>query len=185
MNRTNNDIMWDCFVDILDGYPCSETIQEVYDFVRSYYDHNGKEVEFNFSHDNWFLVTCWLHVFQRTFKEVRVPSVGHHTKHPMRFIKFLWMKYRFAYPLRAISILDMIIRHGIIRRKTSSGNYHTSGLLLDFYIAYSYNAKIQMFILTKLMKTMFSSWEEVFTIYHGNPEDYGHKVLLAYRQSLQ
>lgn len=182
MNRTNNDIMFDNFEAILLNKPSEEVVRENVSFVLSYYKHKGEEVEYNFSHDNWFLVCCFCYFFRLSLLE-SVPSIGHHTKHPLRFIKFLWMKYKFLYPLRIISILDMIIRHGIIRRKTSSGDYHTSGLLLDYYIAYSYGAKIQMKILTKLMLTMFSDWDEVFFTYHGNPDHYGHKVLLAYRES--
>lgn len=175
INSSNNDIMWDCMADIFSNNPNFNTINELSKFRISYEKHGGEELEYNFSHDNWTTVFCWFKKFTRKIPE-DLPIFGHHTKHPLRFIKFLWMKYKLAAPLRIISLLDMIIRHGLIRRQTGSGSYHTSGLLLDYYIHYSYENKVEMWILTKLMKTMFKDWEEVFSIYHNHPNQYNYKV---------
>lgn len=178
MNLSNNDIMWDCIVDIFNGELLHETYLKVLDFIRSYYQHGGKEVEYNFSHDNWTAICCWFH---RCYGDTSaVPLYGHHTLHPLRLVRFLWMKHPLLYPLRLITILDMVARHGIIRRKTSTGEYHTSGLLLDFYVCYSYKAGIQRWILDKLMKTMYNSWDEVFAIYHNHPDQYNYKVYTAF-----
>jgi len=180
MNKSNNDIMWDCFVDIMKGEKSKETEDLVDDFINNYYENDGEEVKYNFSHDNWTLVLCWLHRFDKD-KKSKFPFVGHHTLHPMRFIKFLWMKHSFIFfPLRLITLLEIIIAHKFFARKTAAGEYHTSGLLIDFYVTFSYEQKIVKKILDKLMLTMFSSWEEVFRIYHGNPTHYNHKVYLTY-----
>lgn len=181
MNKTNNDIMWDCFEDILNKTPSYK--KRIANFIYSFYKHKGKEVEENFSYDNWALVTCWLQTFDKDTKSL-IPSFGRHVWHPIRFIKFLWMKYPLLSFLQVITVLDMVVRHGIIRRKTADGHFHTSGLLLDYYIAHSYNSKLTMFILTKLMLTMFKSWIEVFYVYHGgNENNYNYKVYEAYTRS--
>ena len=180
MNRSENNIMWDTICDIFSNSPTDRTKSEVMKRLDSYKVNKGKEVEYNFSHDNMGLKLCWLHRFDKKNKKL-VPSFGNHVIHPIRFITFLHMKYPIFFFLQIITFLDMIVRHGIIRSKTKAGNYHTSGLLLDYYHAYSYKNRITMYVLTKLMKTMFKNWEEVFTKYHGNPEHYNYKVLRAFR----
>lgn len=183
MNRSNNDIMWTCMVDIFRGSRTFYSRVKVMDFLVSYVVHEGEEIEYNFSHDNWLAVFCWMRYFDSDVS-YELPVFGKHSRHPMRFIMFAWMKYPYLlFPLRLITILDIIVKHGIIRRKTENGNYHTSGLLLSYYRAYSYNQKYTMWILTKLMKTMFKDWEEVFHKYHGDPESYNFKVLEAFEES--
>jgi len=172
--------MWDVMVDIFSASSSDRTRNNVFARLDSYDKHNGEEVEYNFSHDNMGLMLCWLHRFDKENKK-RVPSFGKHVLHPIRFLEFLHMKYPFFFFLQIITFIDMIIRHGIIRRKTNTGQYHTSGLLLDYYHAYSYRNKMTMKVLTLLMKTMFKDWDEVFTIYHGNTEHYNYKVLRAFR----
>jgi len=181
MNKTNNDIMWDCFEDILNG--SNNNKQRIAKYLLDFYRNGGNEINENFSYDNFALVACWLQVFKKESKGL-LPSFGRHVWHPIRFIKFLWMKYPILSFLQFITIIDMIIRHGVIRRKTSSGEYHTSGLLLDYYIAYSYDSKITMFILTKLMETMFLSWTQVFYKYHGtDTKRYNYKIYEAFTRS--
>lgn len=181
MNKSENRIMWTTIVDIITNKERALTSKDVYRRIESYNKYNGEEVEYNFSHDNWGLILCWLHFFKKD-KSV-FPSLGRHTIHPIRFINFLWMKYDWLYILRCITILDMIVRHGLIRRKTGSGQHHTSGLLLDYYHAMSYKQNIRMYILTKLMKTMFSGWEEVFRVYHGNPDHINYEVYQTFLET--
>ena len=178
MSRTENHIIWDCIVSIFKNDPTIAT-RQVVDFVIDYYRNDGEEINNNFSHDNWTAVLCWYHKFLPK-RKTDFPLFGDHSKHPMRFIRYSWMKYPILFPLRLISLLEMFIQYGIIRRKTNSGNYHTSELLLDFYIHNSYNNKIEMFVLTKLMKTMFNSWAEVFRAYHGNPDHDNYRVYTAF-----
>src|SRR6056297_1905220 len=115
MNRSSNRIMWLCFIDILNNRSTWDAAYKVQDFMDSYVEHEGREVEYNFSHDNWTLVLCWLHRFAPNRKK-KVPLFGHHTKHPMRLIDFIWMKYPLAYLLILITIVDMLFRHLVIRR---------------------------------------------------------------------
>lgn len=178
VNNTNNDIMWDCFESILLGRPKNVRVK-VYSFIYSYYQHKGEEVEYNFSIDNWQVVMSWLKVFDDAWIK-RVPIFGRHTKHPIKMVELLWMKYPILAPLKFYTLLDMAVRHLIIRRKTASGQHHTSGLLLDYYVFYSYESKFLMWALTKMMGTMFSSWEAVFNVYHGNPTHYNYKVYRAF-----
>src|SRR6056297_3474512 len=175
LNRTSNKIMWLCFIDILKGVPDPNTARYIHMFIDSYVKYDGREVEYNFSHDNWTLVLCWLHRFDPK-KKHQIPLFGHHTKHPMRLVDFIWMKYPLPYPLILITIVDMLFRHLVIRRKTSEGRYHTSGLLLDYYVFYSYERSVAMWLLTLCMKTMYRDWDEVFREYHGNPVHYNYRV---------
>jgi hypothetical protein len=184
VNNTNNDIMWDTLVLILQNHPTMEMIASIREYIKSYDMNEGKEVEYNFSHDNWTMVLCYLEKFHPELKP-RVPLFGRHTVHPMKMNDFLWKKYPFLYPLIIITIVDMLIRHLIIRRKTASGQYHTSGLLLDYYVFYSYDRKISMWILDQCMKTMFNNWQEVFNIYHGNPDHYNYKVYQVWMKEVQ
>lgn len=180
MNRTENYIMWDCLIDIFKGEATKETELKVALFIQDYYLNEGREVNNNFSIDNWQIVLCWTYLF-RPEKKKLVPLFGHHTKHPMKFIEMAWMKYWWLAPLKVLTVIDMAVRHLIIRRKTAQERYHTSGLLLDYYVFYSYDCKVMMWLLTKMMKTMFSNWGEVFFAYHGNPKHYNHKVYLAFK----
>lgn len=182
MNNTNNDIMWDCMVAIFRKQPM-DVRTKVINFIVDYHVNEGKEVNNNFSIDNWQVVTCYCRIYVKSWMH-QIPLIGHHTKHPMKFIEMAWMLYPWLFFLKPLTILDMAVRHLIIRRKTASGEYHTSGLLLDFYVFYSFEARVMMFILTLMMRTMFKDWEEVFRIYHGNPTHYNHKVYLAYKRTL-
>ena len=184
MNRSNNDIMWDCLVDIFDDKATPETLFKINSFLNSYKLHNGEEIEFNFSHDNWFAVACWLHKFYPDSKKF-IPTFGHHTKHPVKFIMFLWMKSNWFYPLRLLTMLEMIIGNTVFARRKKSGELHTSGILLDYYLCHTYDMTIMMKILTFIAKRMgYGSWYKIFNTYHGNPTDYNFKVLKAYVRSL-
>ena len=183
MNRSNNDIMWDCLVDIFNEKISHKTFWSIQRFMSSYNKNNGEEVEFNFSHDNWFAVLCWLHFFGYTKKGF--PSFGHHTKHPVKFIMFLWMKYPLAYPLRLLTMLEMIVGNTLFARRKESGELHTSGILLDYYLCYTYKMNLMKKILTFIAKRMgYGSWYKIFNTYHGNPADYNFKVLEAYKRSM-
>ena len=180
MNRSNNDIMWDCLVDIFDGK--QNATSRVDRFIMSYVLNDGKEVEENFSHDNWLAVLCWLHKFDDV--KFMFPTFGHHTLHPMNFIKFLWMKYPLAYPLRIVTMFEMLLGSTILARKTESGKLHTSGILLDYYLCKSYDMKFMMKVLTFIVKRRsWHSWLAVFHTYHGDPRDYNYKVFEAFQRS--
>ena len=174
--------MWDCMESIFDDKYSTNLRVQIEDYLHDYEINNGKEINYNFSRDNFETIICFLKYFNKD--KDTVPLFGRHNLHPMRFIRFLWMKYDKLSFLKVINILDIIVRHGILRRKDGNGTYHTSGLLLDYYHAYSYRNKITMKILTYFMSTMFESWYEVFDIYHGNPNHYNYKVLLAFRWAM-
>ena len=174
--------MWDCLVDIFDGEEKEETLITVDKFIRSYYKYDGEEIEYNFSHDNWFAVLCWLHYFSHS--KHTVPTIGHHTKHPAKFVMFLWMKYPLAYPLRLLTMIEMIIGNTLFARRTDEGELHTSGILLDYYLCHTYKMKLMKRILTFIAKHMgYGSWYKIFNTYHGDPADYNFKVLEAFKRS--
>ena len=53
LNRTENDILFDCQIDIIKGHQMIKMHTAVYDFIDDYYNNEGVEINNNFSHDNW------------------------------------------------------------------------------------------------------------------------------------
>jgi len=182
MDRTENTIMWDCLEDIF--YRKAEHAQNVKKFITLYYAYNGKEVEYNFSHDNWTLVMCWKQFFGVLKDDF--PIFGKHSRHPMRFIQYLWMKYKICRPLLLLTYLTMYVENTILKRRTASGERHTSGILLDYYVCYSFKLNWMMKVLTRLVEKEpeWKTWDKVFEIYHGNNSGDNYRVLIAFRNKV-
>lgn len=178
MNRTENTIMWHCLIDIFRDYPVKAL--EVENFITDYYATDGFEQNNNFSIDNWQVVCCWCHLFVESKKNI--PLFGNHTKHPLKFIEMAWMKHWWLKPLTAITLIDMAVRHLTVRRKLGD-EYHTSGLLLDYYVFHSYKSWL-MVPLTWMMRTMFDSWDAVFERYHGEGSELQKELLEAWRENV-
>jgi len=184
MNNTNNDLMWDCVTDILNRKSTFETITHVTKFITSYQENKGEEVDFNFSHDQWTAVLCWMHFFG--YNKSLFPLFGHHMLHPIRAIQFLWMRFpHFLFFLHPFVILFSVLEATIFARKTDKGDLHTSGLLLDAYVIMSYNCYLWDIILTKIveLRSSWGSWENVYRVYHGNINHYNYKVYVAFMNS--
>ena len=188
MNKSNNDIMWDCLEGIFDNRWNVHTELKVLKYLKSYRVHKGKEVEYNFSNDNMQVVLCWVYKFLPEYR-YRVPLIGHHSLHPVRFFRFLFMKYPALFtlllPVKLFVILEMIASATIFTRKTGEGELHTSGILLDYYLCYAYGMTWTLKVLTWIVeKRSWLSWPKVFFTYHGDASHYNYKVYVAFMRMI-
>lgn len=180
MNRSNNDIMFDCELDIYSERP--DHLNQVKAFISDYYQYNGCELNNNFSHDNWKLVACWLNLFAKTCKPV--PLFGAHSARFWdNFTFFLYCRYQWMIFLKPIISFFLIL--SVIRdTKTNSRGQKeitTSGDRLAFYIANCFQFKWTLLIMNKIVEKnpVLKSWENIQTIYLTKRKN----VLSAFRKS--
>jgi len=180
LNRTENHIMFDCQVDILNGLPTGTTRATVFAFINDYYINEGVEINNNFSHDNWKMVACWLKTFYP--KELKkLPLWDRNLARPDNFCLFLYIKNRFiGYPFLLIYSLFQII--DLIRmRKDGAGRPHTSGILLNYFVFRAFKFKWMAKFLDWRVANTFKGqyhpdskggWDEIFRIYYNQ----GHNI---------
>jgi hypothetical protein len=156
--------MFDCQEDIMKG--SADHIKRVLDFSYNWELHKGQELEENFSHDNWKMVCCHYKLFMPDSMH-EIPLFGRHTWHPMNLIQFAWMKFWWLYPLRLISILDFIFNAFIVLKRDQNGLPHTSGRLLDLFVAHSYGMKWTKRLMIKGIEKNFENGvDSLFNIYY-------------------
>lgn len=166
MNLSNNDILFRCQYDILNGEPSLETVKLVRNFIVDYYQNKGKEVNFNFSHDNWKGVIAWAKVFSPELLK-RIPIFGHHSLRPDNFFLFLYARYKYVGIFFIWIYLLFQVFDAIRMRKDARGIPHTSGLLLNFFVIGTFGFELTgRFIDYRVEKTFEEGWDSVFKIYY-------------------
>jgi|AntAceMinimDraft_6_1070360.scaffolds.fasta_scaffold14336_1 hypothetical protein len=182
MNRSENDILFDCQEDILLGFSRTKTVKSVMSFTNDYKNNNGEEVNNNFSHDNWLGIACWGQKFSTRTIE-KLPVFGRHSLRPDNFAFFFWVKHRrigylFMPIYYAFQIFDLIRM-----RKDHEGIPHTSGLLLNYFAMTAFKMDFMFWLTTKRVEKYFGSWLGVFERYYNQPNNI--RVLEAYKRSLK
>jgi len=181
MNKTNNDILFECQLDILRDEGTPQTAYKIIKFGASYDLHNGKEVEFNFSHDNWTGVYCWLKVFDEESLRC-LPLFGHHSLRPTNFFFFLYAKYPIlGFPFLPIVSIAMIVSAlRVWRGKGSHSHITTSGKLLTYFKMKAFNMRITKWFVDAIIDStpeFPDGWKTVFYIYHGKDKPEIYKAL--------
>lgn len=170
-NRTENHILFDCEVELLNNQDTDVVRRRVNDFIEDYYANDGEEVNNNFSHDNWKGVACWCKRFdQRLYK--MIPLFARHAWRPDNFFLFLYIKNKYVGFLFIWIYLLFQVVDAIRMRKDARGIPHTSGLLLNYFVMQTFGFKLTFkFIDWRVRKTFDGGWLEVFTIYYNQPHN--------------
>jgi hypothetical protein len=172
--------MFQCEQDLLLNSPETDQYLKVASYVSDWHLNKGKEVNNNFSFDNWKLVACWIRKFNPGAISA-LPLFGRHSIRSDNFFMFFYMKY----PLLGIWFLwipslAMIISMLRVWRTNKEGNRYidTDGKIISYFIVRSFNMRLTKFILDLIVNNSSSllSWGNIFTIYF--PKD--HYVLKAF-----
>lgn len=183
MNRTDNEIMFRCERDLLADE--ENSIGEVSEFIHDYYINKGKEVNNNFSFDNWKLVACWLEKFASPphYPPIMIKTVpvwGRHSWRPDNLAFFLWVRYRWMIILLPIICLSMVVSVVRVWRKNKGGQRYidTDGKIIAYFVTRAFRLERTQKLLDWIVKRDkdLKSWENIFSIYFP-PE---HYVLTAF-----
>lgn len=177
MNRTDNEIMFQCEVDILKNSP--DHADEVHSFILDYILSQGEEINNNFSFDNWKLVACWDKKFENTTEYI--PIWGRHSWRPDNLAFFLWIRFptllSFLLPVISLSMIISMLR---VWRTTADGRRYidTDGKIISYFVCECFDMRATRWALECLIKRDkdLKSWENIFKIYF--PEN--HYVLEAF-----
>lgn len=178
--NTNNDILFDCQIDLIKGSITPSTKVTILRFILDYRFTKGKELNNNFSHDNWKGVACWLKRFEKDNLS-SVPLLGRHSWRPDNLAFFLYAKNRLlGFPFIWIYLLFQIF-DAIRMRKDAGGVPHTSGLLLNYFVLQTFNFNLTFkFVDWRVKKTFKEGWLGVFERYYTQPNN--APVLEAYKE---
>lgn len=165
-NMTENKIMQLCQYDILMGRDTHSL--DVLDYIDNYKMNKGRELDYNFSFDNWALVASWIKEFEGSMSDV--PLLGRHTWRPDNFIFFLWAKYpAIAAPALPFLSLSMIVSMLRVWRKDKHGNRYidTDGKLINYYRTEAFSMPVTRAILDFIISNDkdLRSWEFIHDIY--------------------
>lgn len=178
MNRSDNEILFQCEADILNEK--KEYHLDVYRFISDWNINKGREINNNFSHDNWTGVYCWVNMFNKNLIE-DLPLFGHHALRPDNFCFYFYAKYKWiGWIFLPIISLSMIISMLRVWRKGKNGEQYidTDGKLLAFFKCKSFNFRITKWILDFIISKHkdLSGWSTIFDIYY----EYNHIVWIAF-----
>jgi hypothetical protein len=180
-NRSENFILFWCQEDILNDSPDHRT--EVYAFIHDWKVTKGKEINNNFSHDNWTGVYCWVEKFEPRLMKT-LPLFGHHSLRPDNFIFYfkahhpylsilidLYLFTKIRVPVIHLTVsLTMIIGMLRVWRKGKQGELYidTDGKMLSFFKVQCFKLKITGFILDFIIRNhkALKTWRTIFSIYH-------------------
>jgi hypothetical protein len=104
MNKTTNEILFDCQRNLLlssRANPMTRT--KVVNYILDYYKQNGREVNNNFSHDNWKGVACYLERYSKVDTKM-VPVLGRHSWNPYLYSSFVIKETE-----EAVNVADFVI----------------------------------------------------------------------------
>jgi len=184
MNRTSNEILFDCEADILNNVYSHNTEIKIIKYISDYYFHEGREVNNNFSHDNWKGVACWIKTCPREIpvKQKDIPLFGRHSLRPDNFFLFLYVKYPWIGFLFFWIYLLFQVFDAIRMRKDQDNIPHTSGLILNYFVLQSFNFKLTFNLVSWLVRknNYFKGWDKVFHRYYPTE----HRVHKAYINSI-
>lgn len=175
---TTNEILFDCEVEILRDTPTHDLWLKIVAYIQDYRLHDGKEVNNNFSHDNWKGVCCWLERYDKDLI-CMVPLFGRHSLRPDNFFLFLYIKHRKIGSLFIWIYLLFQVFDAIRMRKDAQGIPHTSGLLLNYFVLQTFGFKLTFKLVNWRVESSFPyGWTGVFTRYYT--QDDNKRVLEAY-----
>ncbi len=181
INDTNNDILNDCQQAILLN-DASKVSSAVSVFRFHWINDKGVELNENFSHDNWKGVASFMAKFNPDLLST-IPVFGRHSRNPLNFLTFVWMKYKIARVLlQPIISLRMIFNCIFTLKRDAQGRPHTSGRLLDYFIAKTFKLD-RTFALMESALVKYNdlkSFDNIFEIYFNDKNHYNYKVLEAY-----
>lgn len=182
VNNTNNNILFECQLDILRGESNIETYTEIRQYAHKWRMYCGDEGESgeNYSFDNWIGVACWIQRYSYFLKS-EVPLWGHHTLRPDNFAFFLYYKYPtlgiFFIWIKQIAMSISVLRD---KRIDHYGNEYrdTDGLILGKLILMSFKMPITSWVWHKIVNKKWGCWQNAFRHYHSNnPNDIQKKIL--------
>lgn len=186
-NLSTNEIMFDCQVDIANGYIDIKTAGKVLDYIDKYRRYNGDEekAQENYSSDNWESVFQWAKLFQdKAFMDL-LPVSGHHSKNPFDRVYFFKMKYPLlgliVTPIVYLDVLFAATKPYKLNQGTKKWERDTSGKLKAFFKMKASKMKILKKITDFFigLSDYYKSWDNVFQIYHGTE----HRVYLALKKA--
>jgi hypothetical protein len=182
-NRTDNEIMFDCQVDLLKDWVTDSTYKQIVTYLGDFKANSGREVNYNFSHDNLKLIAAWKANFG--IDPIKTPLWGRHSWHPSNFCFFLYVYLyerglgSLGAPFWLLYCVDRIYS-ALRMRRDSDGIPHTTGLLLSYFTLRAFGANmILRFITYRVNKCFDSGWDGVFERYF----DKDHRVLEAWNEA--
>lgn len=163
--------MFLCEYDILNGSHGPDSWVAVPNFAFDYHDNDGKEINNNFSHDNWTLVACWLKTFRPSFFYL-VPIWGRHSWRPDNLAFFLYIRFPWLF-FWLIPVISgaMIISMMRVWRTNHRGHRYidTDGKIISYFKCEVFGFRITRKILDWIIARDddLKSWENIFQIYFG------------------
>ena len=177
INKTTNEILFDCEADILNNKP--RYTKRVFAFLKDYRETNGVETTNNFSKDNFVSIFAHTLIFNPKQKNM-LPIWGHHMWNPFDATYFLYCRFRWLFPLRIILSLDCILSSFMTYKNGKNGKHvETSGKLLSYFKCKALDMKWTFRVMTYFIentKEFNFSWDGVFDIYFKK----SHRVSIAY-----
>ena len=112
--NSNNDIMWDCMESIFDDKYSANLRVQVEDYLHDYEINNGKEINYNFSRDNFETIICFLKYFNKD--KDTVPLFGRHNLHPTSTARPRPKPGRMSSPIRSFGFSNSpLVRPAVFR----------------------------------------------------------------------
>lgn len=174
MNKSENEILFRVLRYILlEGTDrevnAAFTLTRVRQRLASYWANKGKEVDFNFSHDNMTAIAVFLRLRNLDFDEF--PVFGHHSLRPDNFFFYLRCKHPMTGSLFwFIPMIAMWISAVRVERTRPNGQKYidTDGVQLAFMKLKAVKAPITKFVMDYLVKKFRGGYEITLRQYHWN-----------------